>query len=243
MNQNLFVMKRIPFILIMLIMVFGAYGQGEHQSTINKTNWLLRNKEVKMNHENPSMERNVEGSPYLSDDFLPGRVFYKGNKKPVKADLRYNAYSGEFEFTQGGRDFVISNKSEIDSIQYKGYNFIFGSYKNEAGITRKNFMASLVDGKCSIYKVYSREFHQAEPPATGYDEAEPARFEEESPVYCIQFGDDEMPHVIDSFRRGKFLNHFGSLEKELKRYIKDQNLRLRREDDLVAFIRYYNRHY
>ncbi len=235
-------MYKISFIIILLVIVTGAYGQGGESSSSNVQS-QLRNKVLEMQAENYTMNKNVEGSPYLTDDFMPSKVYLKDNEKPVKADLRYNAYSGEFEFSQGERVFVLANKKEIDSIQYKGQNFIYGSFKNEAGIVQENFLARLVHGECSIYKIYSREFHQAEPPKTGYDESEPARFEEENPEYCIQFEGDNMPVVIESFRRGKFLNYFGSLEPELKGYIKDQNLRLRREDDLVTFIRYYNRNY
>ena len=39
---------------------------------------------------------NIQGSPYLSDEFIPGKVVIK-NDKPVMAALRYNAYQDEIQ--------------------------------------------------------------------------------------------------------------------------------------------------
>jgi hypothetical protein len=189
------------------------------------------------------MVKDVEGSPYLDEEYQPSQVYVKKVGQPLDSKLRYNAYSGEFEFSQGGYRFEITNKEELDSIVYKGNSFIYTSYRDNGDRLEQGFLVRLARGSCSLYKRYMAEFHQAEPPATGYHDAKPARFEMEDPEYYLECGETRFPGKVTSFRKGKFLDRFGSLEKELKRYIRSQNLRLRKEEDLVAFIRYYNEHY
>jgi hypothetical protein len=186
--------------------------------------------------------KDIEGSPFLDEEYQPSRVYFKKVEKSMESGLRYNAYSGEFEFLQGEYRFEITNKQALDSIVYNGRSFIYRNYRDN-GDMKQGFLVRLVDGSCSLYKRYLAEFHQAEPPATGYHDAKPARFEMEDPEYYLQCGETKVPEKVTSFRKGKFLDRFGSLEKELKRSIRSQNLRLSKEEDLVAFIRYYNRNY
>jgi len=185
----------------------------------------------------------IEGSPYLDEEYRPSRVYFKKVEKPLGSKLRYNAYSGEFEFSQGSYRFEITNKEELDSIVYEGKSFIYTVYRSEGNRQEQGYLERLVHGSCSLYKRYLAEFYQAEPPATGYHDAKPARFEMEDPEYYLECGKTRLPEEVTSFRKGKFLDRFGSLEKELKRYIRSENLRLSKEEDLVAFIRYYNENY
>lgn len=231
-------MKSPALLLIVFFSVSGLFAQETDQM-----NDLLDQYQVEVNQNKSRLEERFSGTPYFSDDYVNSRIFFNEQNKPVKAELRYNVYSDEFEFMQAGRLFAISNKERIDSIEYMGKRFVYGEYRDESGVLHEGFMHQLVKGDCALYKIYNIAFHEEEPPSSGYDDYEPARFEEESPIYCLQMKDDERPAEIESFRRGKFLNRFGQLEAELKQYIKDHKIRLRREEDLVRFIRYYNANY
>jgi len=187
--------------------------------------------------------KDVEGSPYLTRAYKHSRVYFKSIDKTLKSELRYNAYSGEFEFSQGEYRFEITNKEEIGSIVYDGNSFIYNLYRDNGGRLEQGFLVRMVHGSCSLYKRYRAEFHQAEPPATGYHDAKPARFEMEDPDYFLQCGESSVPEQVTTFRRGRFLERFGSLEKKLKGYIRSQKIRLNKEEDLVDFLRYYNENY
>lgn len=231
-------MKKIAVSLIIFFSASGLYAQ-----EVDKMNQVLRDYQVEINQNRSFLEERVDGTPYLTEDYVASQIYFKERKKPLKTELRYNAYSDEFEFVQSGSLFAISNKDQIDSIEYQGKEFVYGKYTDGSGSTHEGFMHRMVKGDCALYKIYKVEFYEAEPPSTGYDEYEPPRFEEEDPLFCLKMGDDARPKEIESFRRNKFLNRFGSLEPELKRFIKDQNIRLRREEDLIRFIRYYNANY
>jgi len=231
-------MKKMILCLISLLSFSGLLAQD-----LNQMNELLREYQTEISHDRRFLEERVEGTPYFTEDYVVSKIYFKNRKKPLQTELRYNVYSDEFEFVQSGRLFAISNKDQIDSIEYRGKEFVYGEYRDESGSNHEGYMHRMVKGDCALYKIYQVSFHEAEPPSTGYDEYEPPRFEEGSPIYCLKMKQDAKPNEIESFRRGKFLNRFGSLESELKRYIKDQNIRLRKEEDLVRFIRYYNANY
>jgi len=231
-------MKNPVLLFLAFFSVSGLFGQ-----ETDPVNELLNEYQVEVNQQRSRLEEQVDGTPYFSEDYVTSRIFFKDQKQPVQAELRYNVYSDEFEFLQAGSLFAISNKEQIDSLQYMGRKFVYGKYRDESGDIRKGYMHQMVKGDCALYKIYNIQFYEAEPPSTGYDDYKPARFEEENPVYCLQMKEDDQPSEIESFRRGKFLDRFGKLEPELKRTIRDQNIRLRREDNLVRFIRYYNANY
>lgn len=233
-------MKKISVLLFLFLFALETSAQ---QADLTEINQLLQKKHYEMMNERDPFDNKISGSPYLSEEYITSRVFFKEQKKPVKAELRYNAYSEEFEFSQGGYRFVISNMEQIDSIEYLNQHFIYTTYIDETGRSQDGFLARLINGPCVIYKMYSIEFYQAEPPKSGYDEFKPARFESEDPKYCIRLKRNTSPKIIKSFRRKKFLEYFESSKKELKQYIKDENLRLRKEEDLIQFITHYNTHY
>lgn len=239
--------NKITSILILALFSLGTVGQETNLTGINQ---ILREKQYEMREYNEQMLNKIKGTPYLSEEFLPSRVYLKDNKKPIKAKLKYNAHSDNFEFLQRGRLLVLANIEKIDSIRYMDKTFITTTYvKKETGLfgsstsKKEGFLAELVKGPCSLFKGYSVKFYEEDPPDTGYDEYQPPRFERENPVYCLQFNDDRHPRVINSFRKRKLLEKFGDHEKELDGYIKNHNLNLREESDLVKLIRYYNKHY
>ncbi|MFP3861060.1 MAG: hypothetical protein ACLFUW_09575, partial [Bacteroidales bacterium] len=150
---------------------------------------------------------------------------------------------------RNGRSYIFSSISQIDSIRYNGYLFLHSSYlQMNKGLFRSSaeknegFMARLVKGPCSLYKIFSIEFHEAKEAKSGYDQSKPARFEIKSPTYYIKFQGDDYPREIESLRKNKFLGNFESMKEELNEFIKEENIRLKDERDLVKLVRYYNRH-
>ncbi|MFO8235925.1 MAG: hypothetical protein R6U04_11040 [Bacteroidales bacterium] len=239
-------MKQSKYILVILLL--WATGTFAQQGSGSFLELHRRMKDKEMRKYSSSYLDKAEGTPYLSEEYLASKVYFKGQTKPVAADLRYNMHSDNFEFIRSGTRFIIS--PQIDSIKYSEHSFVHKTYiKEKWGLfgsstdTMEGFLAWLVKGPCSLYKIYSVEFRDAKAPESGYDDYKPPRFERKNPTYCIQLKDDPHPRVVHSFGIKKFLDNFESSEKELKEYIKGNNLRLKEEDDLIKFIRYYNQHY
>ena len=227
--------KLFLLFLAYFAITFTSVGQGRYIDD----SYLLRDYEVEQINESQSIPDNIDGSPYLTDAFKRRDIFFDDKKDKLRALLRYNAYSGEFEFSVEGKSYVIGNKEQIDSIHYSDQDFVYISYRGGDGEKKQGYAASLVQGDCNLYKIYRVRFHEEEPPRPGHVDYKPARFEMERPLYLIQF-DDQLPHVIESFRRRKFVDHFNGNKKDHMNFIREHRLRLYKEEDLLNFIDYYN---
>lgn len=235
--------QKLKYILILLLFwSTGTFAQKIDRELI-KIRQSIREDEL--------FEKNnrVIGSPYTTDVALESEVYLKNKTIPKKANLKYNAYTDNFEIIRNGMNYVFISISQVDSIKYNGYIFIHSPYRDiKRGLFKRSvekkegFMARLVKGPCSIYKVFSIEFKEAQKAKTGYDQSKPARFERKSPTYYIKFQDDVYPREIESIRKNKFLDNFESMEEELRAYLKEKDLNLKNEGDLVKLVRYYNQH-
>jgi len=241
-------MKKLNIIIVLLFSVLGTFAQVG--TTSQDLQQALEEKEYRrVREDRRAYSEKIEGSPYLTEEYVPSKVFLKNNKKPAKVKLKYNAYADQFQYVQSDREFIVKEE-EIDSIEYMNNDFLYTTYINkESGLfssseeKKEGYLARLVKGPCSLFKGFFIEFYKASE-AKGYESSQPPRFENEEPTYYIQFKEDTYPREIETFRRNKFLEHFdSSLESKLKNYIKDNNIRLRKEEDLVQFIRYYNKHF
>src|SRR6056297_2596763 len=141
-------MRQIFIFLALLVIVSGLRAQD-----IDKMNETLRNYQIEINNNRSFLEERVDGTPYLTQDYVASKIYFKNRKKPLKADLRYNVYSDEFEFVQADRMFAISNKDQIDSIDYRNKAFVYGKYTDESGSTYEGFMHRMVNGDLALYKI------------------------------------------------------------------------------------------
>jgi hypothetical protein len=238
-------MVRINLLVALLLVSLTSLKGQTHSSLINR-NLTQVNQQmniVRTGGENYALE-DIEGSPYLTKEFENSQVLMKNGDTLNNARMRFNLFMGNFEFKKQGTVYQLVNGTDIRQIEHQGLDFVYTPYHAASGKRYESFLVRLVEGTCSIYKRPRVKFKGPEPAQTSFHNPKPPRFEEEDPSYFILFKDqEEMPRQIESLRRGRFLDHFGSLENELKNYIKDQDIDLKEEAGLVRFIRYYNEHY
>jgi hypothetical protein len=185
----------------------------------------------------------IEGSPYLTKEFESSQVLMKNGDTLSNARMRFNIFMGNFEFKKQGTVYQLVNGTDIRKIKHHDRDFVYTAYKAASGKRYESFLVRLVKGPCNIYKRPRIQFKGPQPAQTSFHNPKPPRFEERDPLYFIRFSDQDTPKEIESLRRGRFLDHFGSLEGKLKDFIKDQDIDLKEEQGLVRFIRHYNEHY
>ena len=88
-------MKRI-IIIFLLFVAITSYGQATYTTAtlndlVQQLNW---NKTVASNSPN------IQGSPYLNDEFTEGEIYFDGKFKIEQVPLRLNLNNGEMEFKQ-----------------------------------------------------------------------------------------------------------------------------------------------
>ena len=97
---------------------------------------------------NNSLPPNVEGSPYLTDEFIKGTVFIE-NEQPYGAMMRYNAYQDEIQ-VQGSDGISSLFKRDYVWAEIGGQSFRIETYNTRSG-TSKGYFVELNRAACSIF--------------------------------------------------------------------------------------------
>jgi len=234
--------NRISFLTLCMMIASVTYSIAQHHGNVINRNLSKVNQEMMIVASGNSTFTldEIEGSPYLTEDCTKSKMVMENDEILQGALLRYNIYNDKFEFKKGNQHYELVNVEDIRHILHLNKDFIHRTYRNGSGKLKKGYMVRLIKGPCAIYKRYKTVFHEPEPARSSFHDPKPPRFDQEDPLYFIQLQDQEVPEEITSFRRGKFLNRFGSQEGELKEYIRDQDIDLDEEEELIGFARYYN---
>ena len=176
----------------------------------------------------------VEGSPYLNEEFNRGKIFI-GNKEPLNVYLRYNVLDEAMEVKVDPQNEDIYTFSSNGKIQYELANGLFS----------KDMLT--VDGE-KIYGIFKELYagnkirlleksvaKKTEPvvAVSSYDSDKPGRIIIDQ-RYFVEDNDGMVREVETRNRTLKKV--FRS--KEVKKYLKDN--RVRSVEDLQRFVRFYD---
>jgi hypothetical protein len=181
---------------------------------------------------NNSLPPNVEGSPYLNDEFVRGTVFVE-KEKPYAAMMRYNAYQDEIQ-VQGPDGISSLFKRDYVWAEIGGQSFRIETYKTRSG-TSKGYFVELNRGEVRLLKRIVREFKEGQPAVSSYSEDTPPRFDEEVTYYLIREGS---PAEEVRLRKKDVLGFLSS--KEMESYVKEYKLKLKSESEVIQVLTQIN---
>lgn len=98
--------------ILLLSLFLSISFNGISQDTATRTRTLLdmiSHHYVTLKNLKDVNLKNVQGSPYESNDFQIGTIFHKISGQKIKAFLRYNAYSDEIEVKKENTGEDVSN--------------------------------------------------------------------------------------------------------------------------------------
>ena len=181
---------------------------------------------------NNSLPPNVEGSPYLTDEFTKGTVFIE-NEQPYGAMMRYNAYQDEIQ-VQGSDGISSLFKRDYVWAEIGGQSFRIETYNTRSG-TSKGYFVELNRGKVRLLKRIEKEFKEGQPAVSSYSEDTPPRFEEKVTYYLLREGS---PAEEVRLRKKDILEFLSS--KEIESYVKENKLRLKTEGEVIQVLTQIN---
>lgn len=179
------------------------------------------------------------GSPYLYDEWLDGTIIMKDKNQVKGKKYRYNLYTQQMQFIEGNDTVAIANPEDIEQISFGGKTFIFTSY--DAPETRGNGYFELIsEGNCRILKKWVVLYHvvdeqEAGQMSTSVDESE---FLRDCNCY-LQFG--ETPAMKASHNKKELLTCFKEDQDEVEKFMKQNNIKMKTENDLKAVVDFYNK--
>ena len=178
----------------------------------------------------------IDGSPYLQKDFVPGSLITNEDHKYENIPMKYNGYDDRMEYKhKSGISFFLAKPEDFKEILLGGSTFIYEEFK----LGRKKvqgYYEVLSDGKISLLKKYTIAYKEAEPQKP-FSDPKPAKFVKKPNTYYIYKGEE---NIYEIKNEKECLAILQDQKNKLAKYIKSEKLKIKKEEDLKKLIEYYN---
>lgn len=194
------------------------------------------------NDINPDDSKAI-GTPYINDSFEEGDVIIN-NKVQLTEKMRYNAYRNEIEVLdkKSSDSYYSLLKRAYISVKIGNVPYTIYTYKDSNGSVRTSYFSTLNQGSLQLLFKPEAILRQGRKPTTSYEKYVQPKYVWNNSYYILDNGkESESRHAIKvKLKKNSILDFTGGRKEEMKKYIKDQNLNLRREEDVISFLNYFN---
>jgi len=248
-------MKNLVITSVLLLYIGTFYGQysGQIASNISSggasqgnaagmISTLLGPVQEAINKRKFSAE-NFQGSPYLSNKFQSTTLFYKKEKI---GDLfyRYNAFGGEVEIKQSNLEEegirALSRDKSI-AIFVDGKKMSFKTFVDKKEKTTNGYLITLLDGEThSLFKRINIKYNEGQAAQNSFVPAVPNKFSRFTEYYFQKKGVNRIDEIPLSNKKFVRLLDDAEEKSKMKAYLKDNNLSVKNEADLIKAYQYLN---
>jgi hypothetical protein len=181
-------------------------------------------------------EANIDGSPYLNDEFIEGAVFTTSKTQYVGVPLRYNIYNDQIEFQLGENPVqALAAPETVEMVQFGDFMFEYIPHTNAKKIKRGFFIIE-EKGNATLYSKPQVIFENAKEPAA-YQDAVPARFLTRPDEYYIRVGKE--PAVLIA-KKKDLEEVFPYHKAEIAEFIKKNKVKPNNPESLKELVQFYN---
>lgn len=227
-------MKKHTTVIISLLISISAFSQS---FIISDLSTLSDHLTFKNSYNNDTQYKNIDGSPYLSENFTNGDVLLDDSLLYVNIPLRYNIYNDKIEFKNEEKQVLeIDNSNQSGKYSFNNLTFISHTYFYE-GQQKRGILELLLDGNIKLYKKHTIKFENATK-AIGYQDSKPNRFINCDDEYLIAEGENN-PKIIEQNKKAIF-EELMQYKTDIKQYAKKGKLHPKSEEDLIHLIEYCN---
>ncbi len=187
-------------------------------------------------------EGEIQGSAYASEEFLPGKLYYK-NKLESNLFYRYNAYMEEVEIKNtdvaGAPIRGLQRDKNIRILTSEGKSLSFETFIDKKGLTQNGYLQELSRGKYTLYKRSDVKYTQPMKSQNSFVPAQPARFSKFTEYYLELEGRNRIDEL--ELTKGKLLKLVAESDREaLKAHLKESKLRVKNENDILSILVFLN---
>ena len=243
-------MKRIIVFLVCSISFGAVFGQTSGQIATYtpgvgaQTDGLylyamgdINDKMNKLDYEDGS----IEGSPYMSNSFKPGQLFY-GEEALGNIYYRYNAYNEEIEIKQTNSEnepIRGLGKDKKIRLVVDGKPTSFKTFVDKSGNTKNGYMTLLSDGNYNLYKHLKVTFKEAKKADNSFVKGSPAKFSQFTEYY-LEKPDAKRIDEIELSNKKIIQLVSGEKSDELKVFLKENKIKVKDENDLIKVVNFLN---
>ncbi|EDP98379.1 hypothetical protein U8527_20490 [Kordia algicida OT-1] len=178
---------------------------------------------------------NVKGSPYLNEKYKLAK-FFIGNKSYGNVMMRYNTYSDEIElFTEDGKEMEALMKVENSRLTFEDKTLKLFTYKDEDGYEQQGYFLVLNNEKEPKLLLKKKcVFSPNEKALTANQADRAAKFTQYDYFYIVKEG--KLIQVDP--KKKAVVKLFPEKGSEIKKYIKSERLKLKRQKDFAKLVDY-----
>jgi len=231
-------MKRIIFtaaFVLMTISLFSQSRQSNYVSVYDRT-IDINQKSLAFGLTEAQFDA-IKDEAYANPNFVQGKIFQEDQLIKDDVPMRYNAYADEIEIKNNPSDESYGALIKSPDIFVKIFRDIYVFVPYEGSNDKGGYFNVLSDGKTyDLYKKTKATFREPQKAQTSYERDTPPSFPKTVTYYLVQNGTFlEMPNS-----KSKILKMMDRKKSEMKRFIKENNIDLDEEADLIKTIAYFD---
>jgi len=179
------------------------------------------------------------GTPMLNEDFMNGTIYFHTDRKVSDLMINYNIYTGKLLYKKEGQTYEVNTNDVLYFTVTEPEKNKLQMYQQEyiPQASRREFIQVLYEGKTTLYKRMVKEFQESDY-KNPYSDAK--RYDEYTDriLYMVKHN-WEMKEFNP--RKKSVLELFSDQADHVGVYLKEEEINLRSEDDLIKLIDYYNK--
>lgn len=182
-------------------------------------------------------ELDIEGSPYLEENFINGIVYTTAKQKIVDIPIRYNIYNENLEFkTPESKILAVSNPETLELIDFGTYKMRYISYVNKKQI-KSSFCKIQEEGKATLY-AKPEVFFQEAVKGDGIRPSRAAIFIPKPDSYYISIANKP---AVKIERKKDLINVFSDHQKKILLFLKENKVKnITKDGQLQRIVKFYN---
>jgi hypothetical protein len=181
----------------------------------------------------PAGLSSVNAACFLEPGWAPGRVMLKDKTLIDNILLRYDIYHQQLQFIRDIDTLAFAKPEEASYFVLDGKNFIYAEYQLD-NIIDKGYFEVLSEGNCKLLLRRTVKYHVA--PETNPN-IEEDLYIRECTYYISKNGETAKP--VRACRSG-VLCAFKDKEDQVKKFMKDNNMKMNTCEQLKEVVAYYN---
>ncbi|WP_027078341.1 hypothetical protein [Maribacter antarcticus] len=188
------------------------------------------------------MLEGLSGSPYTSNEFKQGTVYYK-EENTGKVYFRYNSYNEEIEIKKTNlKDEPLKSLGRDKNITIVNTNnkaLRFSTFIDRKGLTQNGYLTLLVDGDYALYLRNTAKFTEGQKSPNSFVKATPAKFSQYEEYYLEIKGISRVDEI--EFKTKKFLKLLPEeVQISAATYLKQEDIKIKELVDVKKLISYLN---
>jgi hypothetical protein len=181
-------------------------------------------------------EEKIEGSPYLSDEFVTGDIYAK-NGMYSGIVMRYNIYEDYLEFKQKNVVYILDpNPNVMRKATLGDLTLVLSTFEFK-GKPKHGLFILLDSGRLTLLEKRSVQFRPKQEPKAIETTGKPAKYLEGPTDFYYQIGNDQAQELNNL---KKFIAALPDHQDEMTQFAKEKKISSNKGYELTMLIRYYN---